>query len=63
MHSHPASTVVYLTDANTRMGTPDGKSQDMTGKMGAALWAPAGTHLPHNIGTKRFEAILVDQKK
>ena len=62
MHSHPDSVVVYLTDGTTRMTTPDGKSQDMPGKAGQAAFAPAGTHLPENIGDKGFDAILVELK-
>jgi quercetin dioxygenase-like cupin family protein len=62
MHSHPDSVVVYLTDGTTRMQTPDGKSQDMAGKAGQALFTPAGTHLPENIGDNDFDAILVELK-
>ncbi len=62
MHSHPDSVVVYLTDGNTRMHTPDGKSQDNKGKAGEALFTPAGTHLPENIGDKDFNAVLVELK-
>lgn len=63
MHYHPAATIVYISDASTRMTTPDGKSQDMTGKAGAVAATPAGSHMPQNIGTKYFEAILIEQKK
>ena len=62
MHSHPDAVVVYLTDGNTRMHTPDGKSQDTPGKAGQALFTPAGTHLPENIGDKDFYAVLVELK-
>src|ERR1019366_9907774 len=59
MHSHPNAVAVYLTDGMTRMTTPDGKSQDMPAKAGGATWTPAGSHLPQNVGDKRFEVILV----
>jgi quercetin dioxygenase-like cupin family protein len=62
MHDHPNAVVVYLTNATTKMTTPDGKSQDSTGKAGDAVWTPAGTHLPQN-GGKPLEAILVELKK
>jgi quercetin dioxygenase-like cupin family protein len=62
MHYHPNAVVVYLRDASTRMTTPDGKSQDMTGKAGNAMWTPAGSHLPQNTG-KGMEAVLVELKK
>jgi quercetin dioxygenase-like cupin family protein len=63
MHYHPDGVVIYLTGANTRMTFPDGKTQDATGKMGDAAWAPAGAHLPQNLADKKFEAVLVELKK
>ena len=63
MHYHPDGVVTYLTDGNIRMTTPDGKSQDLPGKAGQTGWADAGTHLPQNMGDKKFEAILVELKK
>jgi quercetin dioxygenase-like cupin family protein len=62
MHSHPDSVVVYLSDGTTRMHTPDGKTQDNQGKTGEALFTPAGTHLPENVGDKEFNAVLVELK-
>lgn len=62
MHSHPNSVVVYLTDGSIRMHTPDGKTQDTTGKMGETLYTAAGVHNPENIGDKPFEAVLVELK-
>ena len=63
MHYHPNAVAVYLTDGKTRMTTPDGKSQEMPAKAGAAAWTPAGSHLPQNTGDKRLELILVELKK
>jgi quercetin dioxygenase-like cupin family protein len=62
MHSHPDSVVVYLDDGTIRMHTPDGKSQDTTGKAGQAQATPAGTHMPENTGDKEFNAVLVELK-
>ena len=62
MHSHPDLVVVYLTDMHIKMTTPDGKSQEQTGKAGEAQWTPAGTHLPENLSDKPAEGILVEQK-
>jgi len=62
MHSHPNSVVTYLSDGTIKMTTPDGKSQNMTGKMGQTEYTPAGTHLPENVGDKPFEAVLVELK-
>ena len=63
MHSHPDAVAVYLTDGMTRMTTPDGKSRDLPGKAGAAIWTPAGSHLPQNLANKPFELVLVELKK
>jgi quercetin dioxygenase-like cupin family protein len=63
MHYHPGSVAVYLNDGNARMTTPDGKSVDTAIKAGAASWAPAGSHLPQNVGDKSFEVIVVELKK
>ena len=62
MHYHPNAVAVYLADAKTKMTTPDGKSQDMSVKAGAAAWTPAGSHLPQNTGG-RLELVLVELKK
>jgi quercetin dioxygenase-like cupin family protein len=63
MHYHPASVAVYLTDGNSKMTTPDGKSVDSTAKAGAAAWTAAGSHLPQNVGDKGLELVLVELKK
>jgi len=63
MHNHPNAVAVFLTDGTTKMTTPDGKSQDTPAKAGGALWTPAGSHLPQNVGSKSFELILVELKK
>ena len=63
MHYHPGSVAVYLTDGKTKMTTPDGKAEDMGTKAGAAVWAPAGSHLPQNTGDKKLELVLVELKK
>lgn len=62
MHSHPDLVAIYLTDLRVKMTTPDGKSQEQTGKAGEAQWTPAGTHLPENLSDKPVEGILVELK-
>ncbi len=62
MHSHPDLVAVYLTDLHVKMTTPDGKSQEETGKAGQAQWTPAGTHLPENLSDQAVEGILVELK-
>jgi quercetin dioxygenase-like cupin family protein len=63
MHYHPDSVAVNLNDDKIRMTTPDGKSQATPAKAGSASWAPAGSHLPQNVGDKPFEVVLVELKK
>jgi quercetin dioxygenase-like cupin family protein len=63
MHDHPNSVAVFLTGGTTRMTMPEGAPQDVPSKAGAAVWTPAGSHLPQNVGSKPFELILVELKK
>jgi beta-alanine degradation protein BauB len=62
MHSHPNSVVTYLSDGTMKMHTPDGKSEELTGKMGQTLFTPAGTHMLENAGDQPFDAVLVELK-
>ena len=41
----------------------DGKSEEVSGKKGDAVFSPAGAHLPENIGSGPIEVILVELKK
>ena len=63
MHSHPNAVAVYLSNSTMKMTTPDGKSEDITAKVGGASWTPAGSHLPQNIGGTPAEVVLVELKK
>jgi beta-alanine degradation protein BauB len=62
MHQHPDSMVIGLSTGNIQFATPDGKTQDSTLKAGEAMYTPAGTHLPSNVGKTTMEAILVEFK-
>jgi len=58
----PNAVAVYLTDGQTRMTMPDGKSQEMPAKAGSAAWTPpAATSAEYR--RKRLELILVELKK
>ena len=63
MHSHPDSVAVFLDDQKAKMTHPDGKSEEASGKKGDAVFSPAGTHLPENIGSGPLDLILVELKK
>lgn len=63
MHEHPAGVAVILVDGTFRMTLPGGKMQP--GKnvtQGAAIWTPATTHLPEDVGKTTAEPILVELK-
>ena len=62
MHQHPDSIVVPLASTKVRFATPDGKSTDSELANEAAMYTPAGTHSPSNIGTGRVDALLVEFK-
>jgi hypothetical protein len=62
MHQHPDTIVVALGPSKVRFATPDGKTQDSDLANESAQYAPAGTHLPQNVGTTRVDAILVEFK-
>ncbi len=62
MHSHPASVIVFLTDANARFTMPNGKTQDVAVKAGKVQWADPSTHLPENLTDKPMEVIQVEFK-
>jgi len=63
MHQHPDSMVVVLSDnGKTRFATPDGKTADQTMGANTAMYTPATTHDPSNIGTVPVDAIIVEFK-
>jgi quercetin dioxygenase-like cupin family protein len=62
MHSHPDSIVVPLAASKVRFTTPDGKSEDVDMASESAMYTPAGTHNPSNIGTGKIDGILVEFK-
>jgi beta-alanine degradation protein BauB len=62
MHHHPDSLVVSLADSSVQFQTPDGKSTDQKMPSQSAMYAPAGDHLPTNVGKTPIDAILVEFK-
>ena len=62
MHRHPNAVAIFLTDVNGKFTFPNGTTQDMSRKAGDALWTPAVTHQPENVGEQPFEVILVELK-
>lgn len=62
MHEHPDSIVIPLADSKVRFTTPDGKSEDADLPSESAMYSPAGTHNPANIGSGPIDAVLVEFK-
>jgi quercetin dioxygenase-like cupin family protein len=62
MHQHPDSIVVPLAASKVRFGLPGGKSEESDLANEAAMYMPAATHSPDNIGKGPVDAILVEFK-
>jgi quercetin dioxygenase-like cupin family protein len=62
MHRHPDSIVVPLAAATVRFALPDGKSEDSELASESAMYTPAGTHNPANVGTGSVDALLIEFK-
>jgi oxalate decarboxylase/phosphoglucose isomerase-like protein (cupin superfamily) len=62
MHSHPDAMLVALQNSKARFTLPDGKTQDMEIGNETAVYTPAATHSPANVGTTPVDAILVEFK-
>ena len=62
MHEHPASVVVFLSNAQVKFTLPDGSKVDGGGKAGDAQFADAGKHLPQNVGSVALNGVLVELK-
>jgi quercetin dioxygenase-like cupin family protein len=59
-HSHPAGLVVGLSDWEAAFVLEDGSSEERSGKVGMARWAPAETHAAKALSD--IQALLVEIK-
>lgn len=62
MHQHPDAIVVALGPSKVRFAMADGTSVDSDLAAESAMYTPAATHSPTNVGTNRVDAILVEFK-
>jgi quercetin dioxygenase-like cupin family protein len=62
MHAHPDAMLVPFAPAKARFTMPDGTTQDVDVKAETALYTPAFTHLPANVGATKIDALLVEFK-
>jgi hypothetical protein len=64
-HSHPVPGVgYYLTDCQTRLHTPDGKTREGGGKEGVAhTIAQTPAHSAENFGTADCRELIIERKQ
>ncbi len=62
MHSHPASVLVWFTDAHVKFTYPDGKTEEAHGKAGQATWSAPVTHAGENLSDKPLEVFEIELK-
>ena len=62
MHSHPASTLYYLTDGKLKVTYPDGRTEQRFVKAGTAVWSEAVTHAVENVGADEFHEVHIELK-
>lgn len=62
MHQHPDAIVVPLTASKVRFHLAGGKSEDNSMVSEVAMYTPAGTHSPENVGANAVDALLVEFK-
>jgi quercetin dioxygenase-like cupin family protein len=62
MHSHPASVVYCVTDAQIKFTYPDGTTKVGGCKAGTAAWRNPETHAAENVGTAEFHLVQTEMK-
>ena len=62
MHYHPDNVAVFLSENHGQFEMPDGSTSELHPEPGEHVYAPAGLHLPSNIGEAPFELVLVELK-
>jgi len=63
LHEHQLDrVVVYLTDQNTRVTTPDGKADTIQHKAGDVSWSGPAKHREENLNDSPFEVVVVELK-
>ena len=63
LHEHMLNrVVVYITDQNFRVTTPDGKAEAVQHKAGDVSWGGPTKHKEENLSDKPFEVVVVELK-
>jgi quercetin dioxygenase-like cupin family protein len=60
-HSHPAHLTVLLSDARAKV-TENGKTFEVSNKLGDVFWSEAVTHEVENIAGHNVRALLIEVK-
>ena len=64
MHSHPATTVYYMTDCKLKVTSPDGKTTVAEPKAGTAVYRGGETkHAVENVGTGECHLVQTELKE
>ena len=63
MHSHPAGTLYYLSDAKLKITYPDGKTAEREVKAGTVVWSEAVTHAAENVGATELREVQTELKE
>ncbi len=58
MHDHPTNVQIFLTDAHTRVTTPDGKTTESHSKKGETHYRTALSHQVDNLGDA-YEGLII----
>jgi len=63
-HEHTLNRVVtFITDANLKVTTPDGKSQILKTPAGEVTWGGHAKHIEENLSDSSFEVLVVEFKQ
>ena len=62
MHSHPDHVIYVLKDGKIKITLPDGKSSEVSLKVGQAIWMPAGQHAAENLGKTEANNLVIEIK-
>ncbi len=62
MHGHPDNVQVLLADARLTLTTPDGRTQEVSGKARDVRWRTASQHAGEVPGDQPLDQILIEMK-
>ena len=62
MHTHPATVHIELVPTKVKIGYPDGKSVELEGHQGEAIWVGPVKHTVENVGDTEIHAYIIELK-